>query len=99
MATPNLCIIQVVQSKVPEQRVAAYRRRKTLRVFDRYNIVSERDLDEAAVKLERHLAELEKAREGATSRQLPGSGEFGARKLLMTTCERGGIGRRARFRF
>jgi hypothetical protein len=35
-------------------------------VFDRYNIVSERDLVQAAGKLERHLAEVETDRVEAT---------------------------------
>ena len=39
-------------------------------VFDRYNIVSERDLHDAARKIESHLAEVEKKSDRATSKQL-----------------------------
>jgi hypothetical protein len=46
---------------------------KTRSVFDRYNVVSERDLLDAAGKLEKHLAEVETDRVKATSRQLSGS--------------------------
>jgi hypothetical protein len=46
---------------------------KTRSVFDRYNVVSERDLVDAATKLEQHLANVESDRTKATLRQLSGS--------------------------
>ena len=55
---------------------------KTASVFDRYNIVSERDLHDAAATLEQHLAEVEQQLEKAETRPKPSSADFGCRELL-----------------
>ncbi len=44
---------------------------KTRSVFDRHNVVSERDLQEVAAKLERHVSELEKAHDKDKTRYCP----------------------------
>ena len=56
----------LVRAGVPERVVMAIGGWKTRSVFDRYNIVNERDLHDAARKLEQHVAELETRSEGHT---------------------------------
>ena len=55
---------------------------KTRSVFDRYNIVSERDLHDAAAKLGQHMRELEKARDKHNLSTIRHSTKGKPRKLL-----------------
>jgi len=63
----------LVRAGVPERVVMQIGGWKTRSVFDRYNVVSERDLVDAAAKLEQHLAHVESDRTKSTLRQLSGS--------------------------
>jgi hypothetical protein len=63
----------LVRAGVPERAVMQIGGWKTRSVFDRYNVVSERDLIEAASRLDQHLSDVETKRDKATSRQLSGA--------------------------
>ena len=59
----------LVRAGVPEKVVMEIGGWKTRTVFDRYNIVIERDLHDAAAKLERHLVEVETRADRANTGQ------------------------------
>ena len=70
-----------VEAGVPERAAMMIGEWKTRSVFDRYNTVSERNPRDAAAKLGWRFAEIDKACDKATLRQLSRSGENGPPKL------------------
>ena len=78
----------LVRAGVPERVAMAISGHKTRSVFDRYNIVSERDLHDAARRLNNYIEDAEKKRDGDTIVTVADSGHVsldttsGAKRLM-----------------